>query len=103
MFDADGRRLGAFGHAGDGTGDFAKAKGIALDSEGHIYVVDSLFDVVQVFDREGRLLLVFGGSGRDAPSLWLPTGICIDEKDRIYVSDSSNSRVQVYQYLRATE
>jgi sugar lactone lactonase YvrE len=101
IFDADGRPMGAFGQAGDGTGDFAKAKGIAVDSAGHIYVVDSLFDVVQVFDRQGRLLLVFGGSGRDDGSLWLPTAICIDGKDRIYVSDSGNSRVQVYQYLPA--
>jgi len=70
-----------------------------VDSEGHIYVVDSKLDMVQVYDRQGRLLLFFGKEGGFYGDFSLPTGIFIDEKDRIFVSDSANGRVQVFQFL----
>ena len=66
-----------FGKLGDGAGDFDKPKGVALDSAGHIYVVEGVNDVVQIFDQSGRLLLVFGGSGSGEGQFWLPTGITI--------------------------
>ena len=103
VFSPDGALLQSFGRPGDGTGDFGAAKGVAVDSEGHVYVVDSLFDVVQIFDESGRFLLSFAGTGRDDGELWLPTGVCIDRQDRIYVADSGNSRIQVYQYVRQPE
>jgi DNA-binding beta-propeller fold protein YncE len=98
-FDAEGRFLGTFGKLGDGAGDFDKPKGVALDSAGHVYVVEGLNDVVQIFDASGRLLLVFGGSGAGDGQLWLPTGITI-AYDIVYVADSANRRVQVFEYLR---
>ena len=63
VFSPDGALLQSFGRAGDGVGDFGAAKGVAVDSDGHIYVVDSLFDVVQIFDESGRFLLSFGATG----------------------------------------
>ncbi len=42
IFDAKGRFLRNFGQLGDGSGDFDKPKGIAVDSDGHIYVVEGL-------------------------------------------------------------
>mgnify|MGYP001615635158 CR=1 FL=1 len=71
-----------------------------MDSEGHIYVVDALFDAVQIFDREGRFLLSFGSSGQGKGKFWLPSGIFVDNSDRIYVSDSFNKRVQIFKYLK---
>ncbi|MBI5470900.1 MAG: 6-bladed beta-propeller [Ignavibacteriae bacterium] len=96
----EGTLVSKFGKLGDGIGDFARPKGVALDSEEHIYVTDALFDVIQVFDKQGQILLAFGGSGRGFGSFSLPTGLAIDVKDRIYVVDSGNKRVQVFQYLR---
>jgi DNA-binding beta-propeller fold protein YncE len=78
---------------------FARPRGVALDSEGHVYVVDAMFNNVQVFDLEGAILLAFGEYGRGVGQFWLPAGICIDENDTIYVSDSLNRRIQVFQYL----
>ena len=89
-----------FGKPGDAVGDFARPKGIAIDSEGHIYVADALFDVIQVFDRGGGLLLSFGGSGSGIGTFSLPAGLAIDSRDRLYVVDSANRRVQVFQYLK---
>jgi hypothetical protein len=57
---------------------------VAVDSDGHIYVVDADFDVVQIFDGSGRLLLAFGSSGTGKGELFLPAGIFIDENDKIY-------------------
>jgi len=96
----DGKFISKFGRLGIGVGEFARPKGVALDSDGHIYITDALFDVVQVFDQKGKLLIAFGGSGSGVGSFYLPAGIFIDPEDRIYVVDSGNRRVQVFQYLR---
>ncbi len=99
MFDLDGKLLKNFGQVGDRVGEFARPKGVDVDSEGHIYVTDAAFDNFQVFNEEGQLLLFVGGKGRDPGSFWLPSGLHIDEKDRIYVADQYNGRIQVFQYL----
>jgi len=74
-------------------------KGVAADSEGNIYVVDSGRDMVKIFNREGKLLLFFGDKGNERGMFWLPAGIFIDRDDRIYVADTFNQRVQVFQFL----
>ena len=91
--------LTTFGRLGDAPGDFDKPKGIALDSDGHVYVVEGFGDVVQIFDEQGRLLLAFGGSGAGPGQLWLPSGITI-ANDLVYVADAANRRVQVFEYLK---
>ena len=76
-----------------------RPKGIGMDSEGHVYVVEGLSGRVQVFDRQGRLLYYFGQKGSGFGEFQLPTGLFIDSKDRVFVVDSFNRRVQVFQYL----
>ena len=76
-----------------------RPKGIAVDSEGHLYVVDGLWGIVQVFDQQGRLLYYFGGRGMANGEFQLPAGLFIDREDRIFVVDSFNRRVQVYRYF----
>ena len=44
------------------AGSMFRPKGIGFDSEGHLYVVDGLWGVVQVFDQQGRLLYYFGST-----------------------------------------
>ena len=78
-----------------------RPKGVSFDSEGHIYVVDGLWSVVQVFNREGQLLYYFGQMGTGLGAFQLPTGLGIDGQDRIYVVDSFNKRVQMFHYYRA--
>ena len=101
VMNRSGKFVRAFGHAGTALGSFARPKGIAVDSEEHIYVADALFNNIQIFDSTGTFLLFFGGSGGDAPGeMCLPTGIHIDSQDRIYVADTYNSRIQIFRYLR---
>ncbi|MDP3149586.1 MAG: 6-bladed beta-propeller [Ignavibacteria bacterium] len=90
----------SFGRLGNSVGDFARPKGVALDSESNVYVVDALFDIVQIFDQTGQVLLAFGGSGSGKGNFYLPTDILIDNQDKIYIVDSGNRRIQVFQYLK---
>jgi DNA-binding beta-propeller fold protein YncE len=99
VFDRNGKFLRQIGRHGDGPGAFARPKGIALDSDGHLYVADAAFNNVQVFDAQGRVLMAFGGFGRSSGALSLPLGVFIDRYDRIYVADRYNNRVQIYEYL----
>ncbi len=100
LLDLDGNCKRTIGQKGDGAGDFALPKGVALDSKGHIYVVDAHFENVQVFDAQGQLLMAFGEEGRDLGQFWLPAGLAIDADDRIWLADSGNRRLQVFQYIR---
>ncbi|RMF78334.1 MAG: 6-bladed beta-propeller, partial [Planctomycetota bacterium] len=92
-----------FGEKGDAAGDFARPRDVAVDSDGHIYVLDNQFENVQVFDQGGRLLMAFGEGGDGPGQFAIPSGITIDARDRIWVADSYNRRVQVFQYLRETQ
>ena len=97
---ADGPFVRQIGRRGNGSGDFDKPKGVALDADGHIYIAEGLHDVVQVFDTQGRLLLVFGGERRTRRRvLAAERRSCIDASSRIYVADALNGRVQVFQYV----
>jgi sugar lactone lactonase YvrE len=97
--ESDGTFLWAFGKVGDHAGDFARPKGIATDSFGHVYVIDALFHSVQIFDRRGVLLLSIGGRGHGEGQFWLPNGIFISADNTIFVADSYNKRVQVFRYI----
>ena len=87
------------GSRGTFVGQFAIPKGVALDTEGNLYVVESLFDHLLIFNREGKLLLPIGGAGYSTGSFYLPAGLWIDEFDRVYVADMYNGRIVTYLYL----
>ena len=98
VLDRSGKFQYALGDPGDGLGSMFRPKGIARDSEGHLYVVDGLSGMVQVFDRQGRLLYYFGQEGTGFGEFRLPAGLFIDASDRVFIVDSYNRRVQVFQY-----
>jgi DNA-binding beta-propeller fold protein YncE len=103
LFDRDGNFQAQIGTSGDPAGGIYRPRGVGIDSENHIYVVDSELGLVQVFDRKGRLLYRFG-NGTNFGQFLLPAGLFIDRNDRVYLVDSYNRRVQVFQYhaLRQT-
>ncbi len=100
IFDPEGKFIRSFGGVGSEAGTFARPKGIALDSEGHIYVIDAAFANFQIFDEYGNSLLSVGSNGIEPGMFVLPFGIAIDGKDKIYVVDQINKRVQIFQYLK---
>jgi DNA-binding beta-propeller fold protein YncE len=98
VFDRNGQYRGQFGQMGSVTGYQWRSKGLAMDSEAHLYLADAYMDVVQVFDREGTLLYYFGRQGPGLGQFEVPAGVCIDRNDRVYVVDTFNRRVEVFQY-----
>ena len=98
VFSLDGAPLGSFGEIGDSSGQFAMSKGLAADTQGHVYVADALSNFIQIFDSDGRFLLSFGGMGGEAGRFRLPAGVHIFN-NMIFIADSQNGRVQVFEYL----
>lgn len=68
--------------------------GVAVDSKGRVYVVDSKVLAVFIFDTQtkGVELIKNGVHARFA----VPTGIVIDDSDRVFVSDSKLRRIVVF-------
>jgi DNA-binding beta-propeller fold protein YncE len=78
VYSLDGVFLSSFGQIGRLPGQFARPKGIAVDREDRIYVVDAAFENVQIFNEAHQLLMWFGGHGTDDGSLSLPAQVAID-------------------------
>ena len=80
-YDRDGDFKGAIGKLGTSPGSFVRPKGIALDREGRLYVVDAAFNNVQLFNPDRPLLMWFGHFGKtglNAGNLYLPAKVAVD-------------------------
>ena len=84
---------------GDSSGSFSRPKGIAVDSFGHIYATDGVFDNIQIFNQKGEFLLSLGESGQKDGEFWIPSGMAIDKENYIYAADSYNQRIQIFRYV----
>ena len=77
VYDADTlkllRRIGTGGknHFLTTPGDFAAPQGVALDSDGNVYVTDTLNNRVEIFDADGNFISLFGKHG-DGPGYLRP-------------------------------
>ena len=87
------------GERGLYLGNLVRPKGVAVDADGNIYVVESYHDHLLVFDRGGQLLLALGGSGGEIGQFYLPAGVWVDRGNRVFVADMFNARVVVFQFL----
>ncbi|MEK9145725.1 MAG: 6-bladed beta-propeller, partial [Elusimicrobiota bacterium] len=102
-FDPDGRFLGSIGENGNRPGYLARPRGLAVDSDGHVFVSDAAFEAVQVFDDKNHFLLFVGRAGAAPGQFNMPAGVFIDGRDRVYVADTQNARVQVFQYIKEVQ
>ena len=82
-FTKDGKFVKAWGKKGAGPSEFAFLHGIALDSQGRVFVADRSNSRIEVFDGDGKFLAEWKQFGR-------PSAIYIDAKDTIYVTDSQS-------------
>ncbi len=77
-----------------------KPKCIAVDSGGHVYVVDAVNNNILIFNNDGTFANAWGRTGSLLGDFWTPTGIFIDDRDYIYIADQTNGRVQVFEYVK---
>ena len=96
---ASGTMQRSFGMRGLYVGNLVRPKGIALDSERNVYVVESYYDHLLVFDRQGRFLMGIGGLGAESGKFYLPAGVWTDHLNRVFVADMFNGRVVLFQHL----
>ncbi len=78
IFTHDGKYLSSVGSNGTSAGQFMRPKGIAVDKEENLYVVDASFENTQILNKEGHVLLFFGGPYKGPGDMWLPAKVAID-------------------------
>ena len=66
------------GRWGIGIHEFVRPKGIAVDKEDRIWVVDTAPEVVKIYNPEGRLLLFFGLPGNKGGMMNMPAKVVVD-------------------------
>ncbi len=77
--DDQGGFIRAIGENGNWPGATPRPKGIAVDKDGYLYIVDGAFELVQIFDsNSAEVLMGFGKFGPKRGANWLPAGISID-------------------------
>lgn len=81
--DRDGNFHLGYGKLGSSFADFTRPRGITVDANGLVYVVDAGAQHVQIFDDKFRLLLLFAGPGT-AGSLNIPAGIAVSSDNLDY-------------------
>jgi tripartite motif-containing protein 71 len=104
-----------WGSTGTGDGEFDWPWGVAVDTEGNIYVADGNNNRIQKFDSSGTFLGWWGrddlgGTGWHAPSSGRtgvsgagdgefdsPFGVAVDFNGKVYVTEYWNHRVQKFQ------
>ncbi len=92
-FDEEGEYLGQFGSAGTGNGEFDEPEGIAIDSNGDIWVADTYNARLQEFDAEGEFIQVVGEYGEEEGQILEAADVAICSGDTIWVADWGNNRI----------
>ncbi|HET7485276.1 MAG TPA: 6-bladed beta-propeller [Solirubrobacterales bacterium] len=99
-FTPKGEFIRTFGSQGTGTGQFKNPSDLTFDSEGNLWVVDSINDRIQVFSAEGTYLGKFGTPGANEGQFDTPKGIAIDGEGNVWIADRANDRLQRWQIPR---
>lgn len=82
-FSKDGKFIKAWGKLGTAPGDFDVPHGLAMDSQGRLFVADRGNNRIQIFDQDGKFLAEWRQFGK-------PCSVYIDKNDTIYVIDSDS-------------
>ena len=90
VFNTDGDFLYKFGNKGEGDGEFDEPRFLSDDKAGHLMVVDSANDRVQVLELNGKFITKF-----KLKSGGLPMSTAVLSDGRIVVSDFRDSRIQI--------
>jgi virginiamycin B lyase len=82
-FSKDGKFIKAWGKFGTGPGEFNVPHGLAMDSQGRLFVADRGNNRIQIFDQDGKFLDEWKQFGK-------PVSVFIDSHDTLYAIDSDS-------------
>lgn len=96
--DGDNRRVQVF----TSDGEFLRIietsgvpRGITIDDQERLYVVNAIAHTVDVYDLDGKRITQFGVRGFGPGQFNYPNNVVVDDT-RIYVTDRENHQVQVW-------
>jgi DNA-binding beta-propeller fold protein YncE len=96
IFSLDGKKLSSFGPRGERDGEFNMPRGVAVDEEDNIYVVDKLNSRIQKFSPSGEHLASVGKKGNGELEFDWPKSVSIHPHTKnVYVTEANNHRVQI--------
>jgi alpha-tubulin suppressor-like RCC1 family protein len=90
----NGAFITAFGTNGPDVGEFNNPKGLAYDSIGSLYIVDSGNSRI-VVDQYSQMLVASGTNGAALGQFSSPLNISVNKRG-VYVSDTGNNRIQAF-------
>jgi uncharacterized protein (TIGR03663 family) len=109
-FTRDGTPITSWGQFGqpapelpDSNYLFWGPRGIAVDSNGRVFVADTGNKRILVYDENGNYLTEFGTGGFDPGQFDEPVGIAVGSDGVVYVTDTWNQRVQSFILTEGTE
>ena len=89
---------------GVGDGDLGLPRGLAIDDQGRLFVVDTTDHMVRLFTTGASptdhptYVGSFGDEGHDDGKFTFPNGLATDTRGRVYVADRENNRIEVWGY-----
>ena len=70
--------------------------GVAVESEGHIYVADTYNYRIQCFTQDGMFVAQWGSQGSGEGQFAGARSVAVDNKGNVYVADTDNHRIQKF-------
>lgn len=98
VYDKKGKYKRTINGSADGKGGskFVNPRGIGVQANGTLLMVDNMTHYVFGFDKKGKQVFQIGGVGGDKEQFYLPNGLFVDDNGEVLITDTVNARVGVY-------
>jgi len=93
VYDGAGTAVGAIGSFGGSAGQLSRPGGLALASDGNLYVVDSFQSRIAVFAKDGTFLSFLGDHGAGPGQVEVPVAVAADAAGQLVVTSTLDSRL----------